>query len=191
MWAIIGLGNHKKEYLQTRHNVGYMVVDELLARTGRKFPFKLIGGRPYQATRAEISGVEFIIARNRTYMNLCGIAVEQLLRHYPINVSELVVVMDDINLPLGTIRLRPSGSDGGHRGLRSIINTLDSDDFPRLRLGIGRPPETVDPAFYVLSPFKSGERKVLTEMIADTSGCVEMVVTKGLEQARHHFNQRG
>jgi PTH1 family peptidyl-tRNA hydrolase len=191
VWAILGLGNHKREYLQTRHNAGYMMVEELLTRTGRKFPFRLLGGKSYQATRAETESIDFIIARNRTYMNLCGIAAQQLLRHYPIEIDELVVVVDDINLPLGAIRLRSSGGDGGHRGLRSIINALERDDFPRLRLGIGRPPQNVDPASYVLSPFKNAERKVLAEMIADAGDCIEMVVTQGLEKAGSHFNQRG
>ena len=190
MWAVVGLGNPKRRYFQTRHNVGRMVIDELLRRTSRRFPPAIIAGKPYQALRLDLGGGEFLVARLRSYMNISGPAVAHLISHNPVGIEELLVVVDDINLPLGTLRLRPFGSDGGHKGLRSIIEVLQREDFPRLRLGIDPPPAGVDASDYVLSPFDSGEREGAVQMIALAGDCVEMVVEQGVETAMQRFNKR-
>ena len=143
---VVGLGNPGREYRQNRHNLGFMVIDKLAQARGIQ-----VGKSRSQAIMGdgEIAGIPVILAKPQTYMNNSGAAVSQLLRFFKIPASRLLVIYDELDLPLGTLRLRQKGSAGGHNGMRSLIQHL-GDDFPRLRLGIGRPPGRLPAAAFVL-----------------------------------------
>lgn len=181
---IVGLGNPGKDYQGTRHNVGFEVVDTLARRHGihvRKRQNKALVGE------GNIGGEHVILAKPLTFMNLSGEAVAGLVRRYRLNVSELIVVTDDVNLPLGRLRVRARGSSGGHKGLRSIIHSLASEDFPRIRIGIGSP-EQIDMVNYVLSRFNRSERRTIKEAVEKAADAVEAILSEGLEQAMNRFN---
>ena len=166
-YLIIGLGNPGREYAQTRHNAGFLLVDRLAERLGTRFrrlQFKAL------TTDARYGDAKIILAKPQTYMNLSGQAVGALVRFYKVPPEHLLVAYDDLDLPLGTVRLRPKGGHGGHKGMRSIIERLGTQEFPRLRLGIGRPPGRMDAADYVLQRFSPAE---LTAM--------ETAWTRGIE----------
>ncbi len=162
-YLVVGLGNPGREYAQTRHNAGFMLADALAARLGvrfRRLQFKAL------TTDARYGKAKIILAKPQTYMNLSGQAVAPLLRFYKIPPERLLVAYDDLDLPLGTVRLRPKGGHGGHKGMRSIIERLGTQEFPRLRLGIGRPPGRMDAAAYVLQPFSPAEKDLMSLAIA-------------------------
>ncbi len=162
-YLIVGLGNPGREYAQTRHNAGFMLADALAARLGvrfRRLQFKAL------TTDAPYGEAKIILAKPQTYMNLSGQAVAPLLRFYKIPPERLLVAYDDLDLPLGAVRLRPKGGHGGHKGMRSIIERLGTQEFPRLRLGIGRPPGRMDAAAYVLQPFSPAEKDLMSLAIA-------------------------
>ena len=162
-YLIVGLGNPGREYAQTRHNAGFLLADALAARLGvrfRRLQFKAL------TTDARYGEAKIILAKPQTYMNLSGQAVGPLLRFYKIPPERLLVAYDDLDLPLGTVRLRPKGGHGGHKGMRSIIERLGTQEFPRLRLGIGRPPGRMDAAAYVLQPFSPAEKDLMSLAIA-------------------------
>ncbi len=162
-YLIVGLGNPGREYAQTRHNAGFLLADALAARLGvrfRRLQFKAL------TTDARYGEAKIILAKPQTYMNLSGQAVAPLLRFYKIPPERLLVAYDDLDLPLGTVRLRPKGGHGGHKGMRSIIERLGTQEFPRLRLGIGRPPGRMDAAAYVLQPFSPAEKDLMSLAIA-------------------------
>jgi len=156
-YLIVGLGNPGRVYARTRHNAGFMVVDALAQRLGTSFT-----RTRHQALLAEtrFGPHRVLLAKPQTYMNLSGRAVAPLVRYYRLPLERLMVVYDDLDLPFGTIRLRPKGGHGGHKGLKSIIESLGGRrDFPRLRIGIGRPPGRMEAADYVLRPFSSAEQE--------------------------------
>ena len=162
-YLVVGLGNPGREYAQTRHNAGFMLADALAARLGvrfRRLQFKAL------TTDARYGKAKIILAKPQTYMNLSGQAVAPLLRFYKIPPERLLVAYDDLDLPLGAVRLRPKGGHGGHKGMRSIIERLGTQEFPRLRLGIGRPPGRMDAAAYVLQPFSPAEKDLMSLAIA-------------------------
>lgn len=138
-----------------------------------------------------IGSERVIVAKPQTYMNESGVAVAALLRYLPMSLADLLVVYDDLDLPLGTIRLRPGGSAAGHNGMRSVIAHLGTQEFPRLRIGIGRPPGRMDPVEYVLSDFRPEEREIVAETIARAADAVECFVTQGLQAAMNQFNRAG
>ncbi|MEO0073257.1 MAG: aminoacyl-tRNA hydrolase [candidate division WOR-3 bacterium] len=179
--TIFGLGNPTRRYALTRHNAGFMVTDELARRLDARFrplPWRLVATTKYV-------GVPLHLVKPTTYMNESGIAVkEQLLS----NPDEFMVVIDDIALPFGRIRLRPAGSDGGHKGLASVIYHLGRDDFPRLRIGIGSPPPGCESTQYVLEPFTSSEMSSLPEIIARAADACLVAVSEGLSMAMNRFN---
>ena len=157
-YLIVGLGNPGREYTQTRHNAGFLLVDRLAERLETRFrrlQFKAL------TTDARCCGHKIILAKPQTYMNLSGQAVGALVRFYKVPPERLLVAYDDLDLPLGTVRLRPKGGHGGHKGMRSIIERLGTQEFPRLRLGIGRPPGRMDAAAYVLQPFTPAEMEIM------------------------------
>jgi PTH1 family peptidyl-tRNA hydrolase len=130
-----------------------------------------------------------VLAKPRTYMNKSGHPVASLARFYRIPLDRILVVYDDLDLPLGTTRLRPSGGSGGHRGLQSIINQLGSREFPRLRIGIGRPPGRMDPADYVLQDFSDEEESLLEETLEQATAAIETWLGEGVEEAMSHYNR--
>ncbi|MFP4497455.1 MAG: aminoacyl-tRNA hydrolase [Vulcanimicrobiota bacterium] len=182
---IVGLGNPGARYSKTRHNLGFMVIDELAGR--------LEAGSWSRTNRSRVAATVFhnsrvILAKPQTYMNLSGQAVQSLMTTHKIPIGDLLVVVDDLALPFGKIRFRPSGSHGGHKGLISIIETLGNRNFPRLRIGIGHAPDYMDTSDYVLARFTEFEKKALPSLI---SACADGVITfleNDINQSMNEFN---
>lgn len=185
MKLIIGLGNPDRRYQHTRHNVGWEVIDRLARRLGvavdQEDGWALVGS-------AKVGRHRVLLAKPQTYVNLSGAAAAHLRRRHRVRLDDLVVIVDDLDLPLGRLRLRPGGSHGGHNGLRSIIDAVGGDAFPRLRVGIGRPPEGVDPADHVLTRFTPEERAVMDPALERAADAVETVIREGLHAAMNRFN---
>ena len=183
--CVIGLGNPGAEYALTRHNVGFMVVDDLARRFGRRFK---AGKGDYFLAEASRK-FPAILVKPTTFMNRSGIAVRQILRAKGIFPEEVLVVSDDMELPFGRLRIRKSGSAGGHNGLKDIIMRLETDAFPRLRIGIDRPQENRDGADYVLSNFTRSESKELPFIVQLAADAVEVALFRGVEAAMNEFNK--
>ena len=183
MKLIVGLGNPGREYQGARHNVGFVVVDILARRHGIH-----VKARRSKSLVGEgvIAGEKVVLAKPLTFMNLSGEAVGALVRRYRIDPSDIIVIADDVNLPLGRLRIRAGGSSGGHKGLRSIIHSLGMEDFPRIRVGIGSPKgEMVD---FVLSRFHKSERGVVDEAVNRAADAVEAILSEGIEPTMNRFN---
>ena len=183
---VAGLGNPGAAYRGTRHNVGFEVLDLLAARHGLTF-----GAARVEAVEARwrIDAEIVVLLKPLTFMNLSGEAVGGLSRYYRVDLPDLLVVCDDVNLPLGRLRARPGGSDGGHNGLRSVAQALGTIEYPRLRLGVGRGDGRGDLAGHVLARFDAAERDEVTEMIARSADAVETWVRHGVEQTMNRFNR--
>jgi len=184
-YLIAGLGNPGREYRQNRHNVGFMVLDRLAARLG--LSFSRLESKAL-LTKGEHSGRRLLLAKPQTYMNLSGQAVGALLRYYKVPLENLLVIYDDVDLPLGTLRLRPGGGSSGQKGMASIIERLGSQDFPRLRVGIGRPPGRQQAADYVLEDFTGQEVALLSEILDRAAEAVLTFTVEGLTTAMNRFN---
>lgn len=183
---ICGLGNPGPRYAHTRHNAGYQVVAGLARAYGGKWSkFHSLA----QVCTVEIGGCPVLLLQPLTYMNSSGLAVRPVMRKWSVPPASLLVISDDLDLPFGSIRLRPGGSAGGHRGIQSIIDSLGTQHFPRLRIGIGRPPEGVDPASYVLSPFPQDDRERLAEILEDAAAAAACWVTDGIDAAMNRYNR--
>ena len=183
---IVGLGNPGRKYVGNRHNVGFRCLDHLASVHDLSF-----SRRQKQASVAlgTILRQSVVLAKPRTYMNKSGGPVAALTRFYRVPMDALLVVYDDLDLPPGTTRLRPSGGSGGHRGMRSIINQLGSREFPRLRVGIGRPPGRMDPADYVLQDFSQDEEILLERTLKQTTAAIEAWLTEGVDDAMARYNR--
>lgn len=185
IFLLIGLGNPGREYKDNRHNIGFMLVDRLAVRLnarGMKLQSKAI------VTSALYQERKLILAKPQTYMNLSGQSVQGLLHFYKIPAENLMVAHDDLDLPLGTIRIRPGGGAGGQRGMASTIERLGTQDFPRLRLGIGRPPGRMDPAAYVLQDFSRDDLLIVSETLERAADAMLAFVMDGLNKAMNKFN---
>lgn len=182
---IVGLGNPGRRYAGNRHNVGFQVLDRLAAAHG--LAFSRSQGQALIAT-GQIANRPVILAKPQTYMNESGRAVAALVRFYQIDMLNLLVVYDDLDLPFGTLRLRPEGSAGGHHGMESIIAALGRQDFPRLRIGIGRPPGRMDPVEYVLQDFDREQQEFLSELYDRAVKAIESFLSEGivLTMSRHN-----
>lgn len=187
MKLIVGLGNPGFHYHLTPHNLGFMAVDRLAEDCGVE-----VGRRENQALTAatEIAGEPVVLAKPQTYMNLSGMAVARLLEKYSLPPRDLLVLVDDVALPLGMLRIRPRGSAGTHNGLKSIIGSLQADDFGRLRLGAEPARESSDLSSYVLGPFRKADLKVVTEMLDRACEAVRVILKEGIPAAMNRFNQR-
>ncbi len=180
-----GLGNPGPEYRQNRHNIGFMVIDALAESAGipiRRVEFRALVGK------GDILDSRVILAKPQTYMNDSGLAVASLMRFYKIPRERLLVVHDDLDLPFGTLRLRPGGGTGGQRGMESIVSRLGTRDFPRLRMGIGRPPGRMDPKDYVLHDFDPEEAAILPELRQTAVEAVRTFIDAGIQRAMNDFN---
>ncbi|MBP1678674.1 MAG: pth [Bacteroidetes bacterium] len=184
---VLCLGNPGPRYLATRHNVGFMVADELARRAGIGFS---PGRGEYWSAPIEVGGEPLILVKPVTYMNNSGTAALQAAAALGAPAGRMLVVIDDVALPLGSLRLRLSGSDGGHNGLGSVIASLGTDGIARLRCGIrpDTPPPAEDLAGFVLSPFAQGERDVVASMIVRAADAVSEAATSGLQRAMARFN---
>ncbi len=185
---IVGLGNPGEEYAAHRHNVGFRVVEALARAHGLHFlRHKVARAR---LARGQIGGRAVILAKPQTFMNLSGQAVGRLSRAYDLSPERILVVYDDLDLPLGRLRLRPAGSSGGHKGVQSVIEALGTQAFPRLRVGIGRPPTGVDPVEYVLQPFGREQGPILAEAVGLAVAAIECWLAEGIVAAMERFNRR-
>jgi PTH1 family peptidyl-tRNA hydrolase len=184
---VVGLGNPGPKYAQDRHNVGFQVVDALARAHDLAFSREKLAR--VQTAQGRIGGRSVLLAKPQTFMNRSGQAVARLARWFKIPPQQMLVVYDELDLPLGRLRLRAEGSSGGHNGMRSIIQALGSQDFPRLRFGIGRPPGQMDPADYVLHPFSKEEKEVVAVVLDQAVVAVETWLQEGIVVAMDRFNR--
>ncbi len=157
---IAGLGNPGREYIRSRHNVGFQVIDRLAAKHGLRFSKMM--SRAIIAT-GEINGIKVVLVKPQTFMNESGLSVGPIVKYYKADFRDLLVIYDDLDLPVAQVRMRRFGGSGGHNGMKSIIARVGSDDFPRLRIGIGRPPGRMDPMDYVLHSFSDADLELMDE----------------------------
>lgn len=183
---IVGLGNPGKTYQKTRHNLGFRVVDLLSEKHKKGFK----GGKgKYFYSRIEIEDKEVILLKPQTYMNQSGQAVLDSLNFFNLTPPEIFIICDDVNLPLGRLRIREKGSDGGHKGLGSVIYHLYTEEFPRLRLGIGPLPDGMELEDFVLKKFKKEEGEKVEEMVQKGVLATECLIDFGIEECMNEFNQ--
>lgn len=186
-FLVVGLGNPGREYRETRHNIGFMVVDRLAEVEGiklTKVQSKAIVGI------GKIGDQKVILAKPQTFMNLSGQAVTALMRFYKVLPARLIVAHDDVDLPFGQIRMRPGGGSAGQKGIGSIIEKLGSQDFARLRMGVGRPPGQQDAASFVLQPFHAGDRDFLPEFINRGAEAIKSFMLEGIDTAMNRYNPK-
>lgn len=187
MKLIVGLGNPGYEYYLTPHNLGFMAVDSLAESCGVE-----IARREAQALTAAtvLEGQSVVLAKPQTFMNLSGMAVARLLARYELPVSDLIVLVDDVDLPLGLLRVRGRGSAGSHNGLKSIIGALESGQFGRVRLGAKPERPVEDLVSYVLGPFRKADLEVVAEMVDQASEAVRVILKEGISRAMNRYNRR-
>ena len=184
---LVGLGNPGPQYRHTRHNVGFAALDRLALQFGLDFiPHKKFP--PYESVSGFITGIPAILLKPLTYMNRSGDAVASVLNFYKIPLDKLLVVHDDLDLPLGSLKFAQGGGTGGHKGIRSIIGSIGSKEFPRLKIGIGRPFGAVPTDKYVLSPFLSEEAPVIDKILDVGIKGLVCFLEKGIEAAMNEFN---
>jgi len=185
-WLVVGLGNPGPDYAPTRHNVGFLVVEELADRARGRFAKHKRGHA--QVAEERLQGQRAVLAKPSSYMNESGGPVKGLLDFYKVPMERLVVIHDELDIPFNTLRLKLGGGDNGHNGLKSIRRSTGSGEFYRVRVGIGRPPGRQDPADFVLKPWGSTERKELPMLVSDAADAVELLVHEGLERAQNRYN---
>ncbi len=186
-WLIVGLGNPGLRYASTRHNIGQLVVDELADTRGESFREHKSGARVVE-TWLRPGAAKLVLAKPNSFMNVSGMPVAALSRFYSVPPERVVVVHDELDIPFDSIKLKVGGGHGGHNGVRDVARALGTPEFPRVRVGIGRPPGRQDPADWVLSSFGAKERETLPILVADAADAVEMLVGDGLvaAQQKHH-----
>ena len=190
MKLIVGLGNPGREYGQNRHNTGFRCVNYFARKHDMEFNKRQSRS---QIAKGRVAGENVMLAKPQTFMNLSGRAVAPLVQQLIIPLNDLVVICDDLDLPLGRVRIREKGSAGGHRGIQSIIDSLGSQDFPRIRVGLGRPPEVRsedEVAAYVLNEFTSDEQPLITEAVARVAEALEVLLSRGIAEAMNRYNQK-
>ena len=184
MYVIAGLGNPGRQYEKTRHNMGFLVVDEFAAAHGidvRRIKHKALVGE------GRIAGEKVLLVKPQTYMNLSGESLREVVSYYDIPLENLIVIYDDMDLETGTLRIRKKGSSGSHNGMKSVIYQLQSDKFPRIRIGIGSP-SADDWKDYVTGQVTEKEAAVLSETIKDAAAALECIITDGMDIAMNRFN---
>lgn len=185
MKVIAGLGNPGKKYANTRHNVGFLVIDELLRRNGWELSKRKFNGL---YTEEIINSEKMIIVQPQTYMNLSGECIRPLMDFYQLEPSDIAIVYDDLDLPLGKVKLRQTGGHGGHNGIRSLINHLDTKQFNRIRIGIGRPAVPMSVIDYVLGRFSKEEMNHLEPAIQKAADAIEEWAGNSFDQVMNKFN---
>jgi len=188
MYIIVGLGNPKKEYENTRHNIGFDVIDKLAEQENISVlekKHKAIIGKGY------VAGQKCILAKPQTYMNLSGESVRELIDYYKVDeTEELIVISDDISLDVGQLRIRKKGSAGGHNGLKNIIAHLGHDQFMRIKMGVGEKPKGYDLADYVLGHFSKDERVVMDKAAERAADAIRMIITEDVDAAMNEYNRK-
>ncbi|MBC8160649.1 MAG: aminoacyl-tRNA hydrolase [Roseiflexaceae bacterium] len=189
MWLIVGLGNPGEEYTRTRHNIGFRAIDTLGDRYGLRFDDKRGKAR---IAEGSIAGQRVALAKPFTFMNLSGQAVTSLTQWYKIDpATQLLVVYDDLDLPWAALRLRERGSAGTHNGMKSIVQLLGSQQFPRLRIGIDRTPPGWQTANYVLSRFSREQEEEMPQLLGAAADAIELIIREGFTAAMNRFNGEG
>src|ERR1700733_13807079 len=187
MRLVVGLGNPGQEYEWTPHNLGFLAVDEIAGRAGiritRPEAKALVG-------RGQLAGQELILAKPQTYMNLSGVSVRMLLEKYELDPAQMIVLVDDVDLPWGSLRIRERGSAGTHNGLKSIVGSIGTQEFLRIRLGVGPDKVWGELRDYVLSRMGRAERETTAQMVADANEAVELIYTGGVGKAMSRFNRK-
>jgi len=187
MKIFVGLGNPGAEYAKTKHNVGFMLADKLaekLASDNWREKFNALVAETF------FNGEKILIVKPQTFMNLSGEAVAPIANFYKICAEDLIVAHDDMDLPLGKIRLRPKGSGGGHHGIESIIKNLGEQNFPRVRIGVGRPPQNWTVNHHVLSPFNQDDAEIISKTVAELVPAVLCIFSEGINNAMNKFNPK-
>jgi PTH1 family peptidyl-tRNA hydrolase len=187
MYLLVGLGNPGPQYSESRHNVGFMLLDYLAAETGIGF-----AESRWKAMTAKtaISGVAVVMLKPETFMNLSGIAVSRAAHFYKIAPDRIIVIHDDLDIELGRIKIVSGGGDGGHKGVRSIIDHLGTSDFPRIKIGIGRPAGPVLPDKYVLAKFEAEELAVVNQKLGAVVDGIKIFLQQGISAAMNTINQK-
>lgn len=187
MFMILGLGNPGPQYTLTRHNVGFRVLDQLSAAT--KIPLYKVGYHAFWG-KGNFAGQTVILAKPMTYMNNSGQAAAALARQFKITADKILTIYDDLDLPFGTMRVRAQGSSGGHNGIKSLIYHLQTEHFPRLKIGIGRPvgKQAID---YVLQPFSAAEEEALTPILKNAVAATQLFLRDGIQAAMNSYNVQG
>ncbi len=185
MKLIVGLGNPTAQYNGTRHNVGFSVISELAEQYNID-----IGGRKHKAVygKGVIAGHKVILAMPQTFMNLSGESVRELADYYKLKPEQIIVVYDDINLPVGKLRIRKKGSAGGHNGMKNIIRHLGTEQFPRVRVGVGEKPKYMDLADYVLSRFDKMELEDIRQGCTNACHAISLMLKDGIDEAMNQYN---
>lgn len=186
MYVIVGLGNPGARYAETKHNIGFITVDYLAEKLGikiNKIKHKAIIGE------GSIGGEKVLLVKPQTFMNLSGQSVMDIVNFYKVAASNLIVIYDDIDLPVGKVRIRPNGSSGTHNGMRNIIYLVNNQEFPRVRIGVGKQPDYMDLADYVMTRFNNEERPLIEEAIKRSAAAVEEIVKSGINIAMNQYNK--
>jgi PTH1 family peptidyl-tRNA hydrolase len=188
-WIVVGLGNPGPSYADTRHNVGYLVTDELAGRMNGSWKSHKSGrAQVVEGRLCGIPGIRTVLGRPRSYMNESGGPVSTLLSFYKADPGRLIVVHDEVDIPYGDMRVKFGGGDNGHNGLKSLRKSLGTGDYYRVRVGVGRPPGRQQTADYVLGPFGSAERRELDLHVNRAADAVESLMTSGLDVTQNTFN---
>lgn len=183
MWVIAGLGNPGRKYSRTRHNIGFMAVEEIAQRNGIEFTDR----KEYRIGRGSIEGHNVILIEPILYMNRSGLVVNAILKKFTVQFDNLIVIHDDLDMETGKLRIRKTGSSGGHKGVESIIQNIGAKDFIRVKIGIGREPGTLAED-YVLSKFTRHEISAIKETIEKTTDAVHAIIDEGVDKAMNAFN---
>ncbi|HHT96552.1 MAG TPA: aminoacyl-tRNA hydrolase [Clostridiales bacterium] len=187
MYIIIGLGNPSKEYDKTRHNVGWDAIEQIASDNNIPLDFvkfKAICGKGY------IGREKVVLAKPMTYMNLSGESVKEIQSFYKVPLENIIIIFDDISLNVGQVRIRKQGTAGGHNGIKSIINHLDTKEFSRIKIGIGDKPAGWDLADYVLSRFRPEEQELINEALSLSSKACKTIVEEGIDDAMNQYNKK-
>lgn len=186
-WLVVGLGNPGPTYASTRHNIGYMVADVVASRMGGSWK-KHKSGRA-DVVEGRLAGERVVLGRARTYMNESGGPVSTLAKFYDVQPDHVIAIHDELDIDFGMLRIKFGGGDNGHNGLKSIRQSLDTGDYYRVRVGIGRPPGRQDVHDFVLKPYSSNERKDLPTYIEEAADAIESLITVGLDRTQSLFNR--
>lgn len=187
VWLIAGLGNPGPEYERTRHNIGFRVADLLAERLGARFKR---GRASAMVAEARDGQVRVVLAKPTTYMNLSGNAIAPLAKYFKVPVERVIVVHDEIDLPFGTLRVKVGGGTAGHNGLRSIVSSLGTPEFARVRLGVGRPAGRTEAADHVLDAFSKAEEKEAPILVAEAADAVQEMLRDGIDRTQNRINTR-
>ena len=187
VYIVVGLGNLGKQYDNTRHNIGFDVINHLAKKLSidvNKLKFKAYIGE------GRVGSKKVVLVKPQTYMNLSGESVREIIDWYKIDLDKLIVIYDDVDIDFAKVRVRPKGSSGTHNGMRSIIHQIQSDEFPRIRMGIGRPPARFKLADFVLGKFTKEEQKDMDESKKHAGKCVESIISDGVDATMNKFNKK-